>query len=284
MNPTTHAARLGLGRGWIEFRQSLSSVQDLGFPVFLAAAFSFTLFFQRGATIPGTSVSLALATLPGVLGMMVAIGGVFGAAGSLTLEREDGTLLRAKALPHGMAGYLVARVVSASLSALLGVLIVLVPGLFLVPELIDAGVGGWLTLLSVIVLGLLATLPWGAVIGSLASGPNALFGLAMLPVTGLAAISGIFYPITALPGWLAGIAQVFPVYWLGLGTRSALLPDAAVTAEIGGSWRTLPTFAVLAAWIVVGFVVAPVVLRRMAQRESGSNLLERRDRAAQWQN
>ena len=49
----------------------------------------------------------------------------------------------------------------------------------------------------------------------------------MLPMMGLIAISGIFYPITALPGWLQWIAQVFPVYWLGLGMRSALLPDAA---------------------------------------------------------
>jgi ABC-2 type transport system permease protein len=278
MNPLTHAARLGVRRGWLEFRQSLTRVQDQGFNVFLALAIVLTLYFQRDSTLPGTTVSVASATLPGVLGMMVAVGAVFGIAGFLTLEREDGTLLRAKAIPHGMAGYLVARVVLASLSTLLGVLIVVVPGLFLVPELAGAGLG-WLTLLWVTLLGLLATLPWGAVIGSVAKGPNALFGLAMLPVTGITAISGIFYPITALPGWLAAVAQVFPVYWMGLGTRSALLPDAAAAAEIGGSWRTLPTLGVLAVWAVAGFVLAPVLLRRMAERESGTNMQERRDQA-----
>lgn len=278
MNPLTHAVRLGLRRGRVEFRQSLTSVQDQGFNVFLALAVVVTLYFQRGATLPGTSVSLASATLPGVLGMMVAVGGVFGIAGLLTIEREDGTLLRAKAVPHGMAGYLVARVVLASLSAILGVLIVLVPGIFLVPELAGAGLG-WLALLWVTLLGLLATLPWGAVIGALAKGPNALFGLAMLPILSITAISGIFYPVTALPGWVASIAQAFPVYWMGLGTRAALLPDAAVAAEIGGSWRTVPTVGVLAVWAVVGFVVAPVLLRRMARRESGTNMQERRDRA-----
>ena len=41
--------------------------------------------------------------------------------------------------------------------------------------------------------------------------------------------------------------------------------------EIGGSWRTLPPSAVLLAWAVVGLVLAPILLRRMARRESGSS-------------
>lgn len=278
MNPLVHAARLGVRRGWIEFRHSLTNMMDQGFNVIFAVAVVVTLFFQRDAVVPGTAVPLASVTLPGVLGMMIALGAVSGVAGSLAIEREDGTLLRAKATPHGMAGYLVARVVTASLATALGLLTILVPGLFLVPELLGAGTG-WVTLIGVLALGLLATLPWGAVIGSFANGPNSLFGLVLMPLSVLTAISGIFYPIAALPGWLAGVAQVFPVYWLGLGTRSALLPDAAVAAEIGGSWRTPETVAVLVVWAVVGFVVAPMVLRRMASRESGADMQERRDRA-----
>jgi ABC-2 type transport system permease protein len=71
-------------------------------------------------------------------------------------------------------------------------------------------------------------------------------GLVMLPILGLAAISGIFYPISSLPQWLQEIAQMFPMYWLGLGMRSALLPDPAVVAEIAQSWHHLETLGVLA--------------------------------------
>ena len=46
----------------------------------------------------------------------------------------------------------------------------------------------------------------------------------MLPFWAIMAISGIFYPITDCPGWLQGIGQLFPMYWLGLGMRAALLP------------------------------------------------------------
>ncbi|MGA4838047.1 hypothetical protein [Streptomyces sp. G45] len=60
--------------------------------------------------------------------------------------------------------------------------------------------------------------------------------------------------------------------------RAALLPDAAVTVEIGDSWRLWETAGVLGAWAVAGLLVAPVVLRRMARRESGSSVAARRER------
>ena len=51
--------------------------------------------------------------------------------------------------------------------------------------------------------------------------------------------------------------------------------------EIGGSWRHWETLGVLGAWAVVGLVLAPFVLRRMARRESGSRVEARRQRALQ---
>jgi ABC-2 type transport system permease protein len=281
MNPAMSAARLGLYRGWTEFRQSLTNPQDTGFTVFFAVAVVLTLFLQRDSRVEGSSMSVAMATLPSVLGLMIAMGGFTGAAGSLTVEREDGTLLRMKAVPNGMVGYLVGRTVSVSLGALLSVLVILVPGLFLVPELARAGAMSWLTLVWVLPLGLVATLPWGVVIGSLAKTPNALFGLVMLPVMVITGISGIFYPISALPAWTQSAAQVFPVYWLGLGMRSAFLPDAAAAVEITASWRHLETLAVLGVWSAAGLLLAPPILRRIARQESGANMEARKQQALQ---
>ena len=153
---------------------------------------------------------------------------------------------------------------------------VLIPSLFMLDGIsID-----WFTLVWVIALGLVATLPLGAVAGSLFSNPRNS-GLIMLPVMGLVAISGIFYPISAMPDWAQGLAQVFPIYWLGLGMRSAMLPDGLSAVEIGESWRHLETLGVLGAWAVAGLLVAPMVLRRMARRESGSSVAERREKAMQ---
>jgi ABC-2 type transport system permease protein len=197
----------------------------------------------------------------------------------LVADREDGTLLRAKAVPNGMLGYLLGKIVSVSGGLLADLAIFLVPGLLIITGLtLDAG--AWATLAWVLALGIVATLPLGAVLGSLFTSARAQ-GLLTLPILGAIAVSGIFYPLTALPGWLQVVGQLLPFYWLGLGTRSALLPDAAAALEIGGSWRHLETVGVLGAWAVVGLVLAPVVLRRMARRESGSSVAERRARALQ---
>lgn len=128
-------------------------------------------------------------------------------------------------------------------------------------------------------VGLVATITWGTIVGSLLESPTAGVGMTFIPISLLVGISGIFYPITALPGWVQGLAQVFPVYWLGLGMRSALLPDTAAAIEIAGSWRSMETAGVLGLWALVGLVIAPPVLRRMARRESGSVMEARKQQA-----
>lgn len=280
MRSMAYAARLGLSRGLVEFRNQIRSRDELSTNLVLAVAFSLVLFFQRDATAPGTDQSLASVVLPSILGMAAAWGGVMGVSGLLSIEREDGTLLRAKAVPHGMVGYLIGKVITVALMTASTVAVILVAGLVIVPELLDTSLAGWFTVAGVLALGLVATLPWGAIVGSLVKGPHAAFGLSALPLGALAAISGIFYPITALAGWVQAIAQAFPVYWLGHGMRAALLPGSSA-AEIGGSWRYLEMCVVLGAWAVAGLLLAPLVLRRMARKESGGSMEARRHAAMQ---
>lgn len=280
MNPTFRAARAGLARGWIELRQTFTNSQDLWNYLFPNTILLVVMIFMRGSTVPGTHFSLGSRTLPSVLGMGIAFGGLVTMAMVLTVEREDGTLLRAKAIPNGMLGYLIGKIVLVSGMGLVSLAIQLVPGMFLFDGLTVGSAGGWITLAWVVLLGLVATMPLGAIFGSLLSNPRNM-GLIMLPMMGLIATSGIFYPITNFPVWLQGLAQVFPIYWLGLGMRSALLPGDLATVEIGHSWRHLETLGALGAWAVIGLVVAPLVLRRMARRESGSSVAARREKAMQ---
>ena len=280
MNAQTAALRAGVARGWIEFKQTWTNRDDVVGQFVFVALFLGTLFFMRNATLPGTGFSLGAATVPGVLGAGIVFNGLNSTAGYLAIDREDGTLLRAKATPNGMLGYLVGKTTAVAMAQVTGILLVLVPCLFLYSELAPDGLWSYLNLLWVLALGLVATLPLGAALGSLTNSPRSI-ALITLPIMGLGAISGIFYPITALPGWVQDIAQVFPMYWLGLGMRSALLPDSAVIVEIGQSWRPLPTLAVLVAWSVIGLALAPVLLRRMARREAGSSVAERREKAMQ---
>ncbi|GAA1590424.1 ABC transporter permease [Kribbella hippodromi] len=274
----TPAIRIGWQRGLIELRQSFTNPAELFshflWPVLMLVA----LFFLRDRDFGSTGILLGALALPSILGMNAAMGMV-SMSQQLTADREDGTLLRAKAIPNGMLAYVVGKVVSVAGGLLADLAILLIPGLFLV-EGLALGSANWFTLIWVLVLGLVATLPIGAILGSVFTTARSQ-GLIQLPVLGLIAISGIFYPLTALPGWIAWIGQITPIYWMGLGMRSALLPDSAVVVEVGDSWRHLETAAVLGAWAVAGLLLAPTVLRRMARRESGSKLATRRARALQ---
>jgi ABC-2 type transport system permease protein len=212
------------------------------------------------------------------MGMNIGVNGLATMGALLATEREDGTLLRAKATPNGMAGYLTGKIVAVSGIILIGVVITFIPGSFLVHGLVLGSALAWLTLIWVLALGLIATLPMGAMLGSLFPSARSA-GLITLAIGAITAVSGIFYPITHLPQLLQWVGQAFPLYWLGLGMRSALLPAGLASVEIGHSWRHLATFGVLSAWAVAGLLVAPVLLRRMARHESGSAVAARREKA-----
>ena len=282
MNTTLHAVRLGVRRGWTEFLLSLRSPQDQGFYVFVGLGTLGYLWLNRDAEVEGTSLLLPSVALPSILGALLAFGVVIGPAYALAMEREDGTLLRLKAVPHGIRAYVTGQLLLHSLGLLPMLAVIMVPSVFLFDDVTPHDASGWLTFAWVVGLGMLATLPLGMILGSVVPSTQKVGTWGMLPVLVVTAISGIFFPVQALWGWVQAVAQVLPVYWIGLGLRSAFLPDAAAAVELGGSWRTGQTVLVLGAWAVVGWLVTPVVLRRMARRQSGSVVEQARQNALQW--
>jgi ABC-2 type transport system permease protein len=280
LDPRWAAVRAGLSRGWIETRQNLTEaafvIGHLIPPLAYVGVLLFMRRMARGQTVPGTDVALVTMVLPSLLGLTIVYGGLSGPPPSITADREDGTLLRAKATPNGMLGYLVGKIVMFAATTLLAVIAIVVPGSLIVDDLVlDAR--AWLLLALLFVVGMVATVPLGVALGSLMKSSLQAM-LVPLVCTLLMSASGIFYPVTALPTWLQWMAQVFPIYWLGLGARSAMLPSHMAVAEIGQSWRTVEMFAVLGVWAVLGFLLAPILLRRMARRQSGSAVAKVRER------
>jgi len=278
VNAQWAAVRAGFERGWIELKQTYTNADSLIPAVIVTVAFILVVLLTRRTTVPGTHFSLGTTMLVSLMGMSIGVSGLATMGALLATEREDGTLLRAKATPNGMAGYLIGKIVAVSGGILIGCTTTLIPGSLLFHGLVLGSAMTWLTLIWVLALGLVATLPIGAVLGSLFPSARSA-GLITLFIGGIVAVSGIFYPITHLPQWLQWVGQAFPVYWLGLGMRSALLPANLASVEIGHSWRHLATFGVLGAWAVLGLLVAPVLLRRIARHESGSAVAARRERA-----
>lgn len=276
-----HAVRVGARRGLTEFRLSLRSPEDLTFYAFWGIGAILLLWFNRDSEIDGVPLSFPALALPGLLAAMVVFGGVVGPAFALVTEKEDGTLLRAKAAPHGIVGYVTGQVVFQALGVLPMLVIVLVPSAFLFDGIMFRGATGWVAAVGFLLLGLLAAIPLGLAIGAVARKPSHVTTWGLLPVFGLITISGVFVPLQALWGWLQGVAQVFPMYWLGAGMRWAFLPQEAVAFELGGTWRPVEALVVVGAWALLGLLLAPVLLRRMSRRESGSVVQARREERMQ---
>lgn len=277
MSPATNAVRLGVARGWIDFlRLSVTPGEIFGYLfyplVFVGLAAGTTLEYNE----TGTDGSAYLMT--GGVAFLLA-NTLLLVAQTIGTEREDGTLLRAKALPHGMLGYTVGKSLQLLLTSAVSLTLIHVAALVMVDGFVIQGWTGLLTLLCFCALAIMALAPYGAILGSLTTNPRMTVAVAMMSMLGLTVVSGLFYPLEILPAWAGVIGMVFPLYWAGVGLRAALLPEARLAFESTGAWELPQAAGVLMVWAVVGFLVAPWVLRRMARRESGSRVGEARERA-----
>lgn len=280
MNAATHAATIGLRRGWHEFVIGLRSPQDQTFYVTMGLGALALMWFNRDETLEGTGLTFPQLILPSLLAGILVFTIVIGPAYALALEREDGTLLRSRVAPYGLHGYLTG-VGTLTVLSLLPVLVVLLGGSALLFEgALPTDPWRWLLLVGTFLLGIIATLPLGFVIGALVPRIQQVTTWGMLPIIALAYISGIFGEMARLWDWVQVLAQVFPLYWLGHLMRYAFLPESAAAGELYGTWRLTLGIAVLAAWAVAGSALATVVVRRMSRRQSGAAVAEARDHAA----
>ena len=280
MNRELNAVRIGVRRGWTMFRHLMTTVDGIANTAFWNGIPLVILILNRNSEVEGTAIPFAAIALPGFLGLAIAAA-AYGPAYYIAADREDGTVLRARAVPHGISAYVTGVLTQSVLETAVTIVVLLIPGYLLFSGLIVPDAVGWAILVAVTVFGLLATLPIGVIIGSVVKSTRLIGGLGLLIIGGMTFISGIFIPLQAFPSWLQAVAQAFPVYWIGLAMRSVFLPDAAVAIEIGQSWRTAETFVVLLIWSAAGVLIAPVLLRRMTRRATGAAVEASRQQALQ---
>ncbi|MEU4795039.1 ABC transporter permease [Streptomyces sp. NPDC023327] len=267
----TRPLAAGIDRGVLELRQLLRSPRDV-FTQLSTPLMFLVLGSVLDGDIPGSTVPMAELMVAGGVATMVIQAGLLTLTQALAVEREDGTLLRVKTLPGGIRAYLIAKTFVMVVTALGGAALMLLGGTVVLGSSLPSDAARWLTLVSVLVLGLVAVAPIGAIIGSLLPNSREALGTVMIPLFALMMFSGIYFPVTVLPELAQDVVGAFPLKWIAQGVRAALLPDSALAAEATGSWELDKVHLVIAVWAVMGFLFAPRVLHRMTRRESGSRL------------
>ena len=145
----------------------------------------------------------------GVFGVMGP--GLFGFGVSLAIERDGGLLTLKRALPVPPAAYLLGKMVMAMVAAVVVVTLMLLLGVFAAQ--VKLGLANMLGFLAMGMLGVLPFCALGMFVGTLIKGQGGagMLNLVYLP---MAFLSGLWFPLSAMPSWLQKLAPVWPSYHL----------------------------------------------------------------------
>ncbi|GLZ81687.1 transport permease protein [Actinorhabdospora filicis] len=183
---------------------------------------------------------------PGLLGWAISMSGVFGAAMTLVTWRQKKTLRRIRLAPVSVGAVVGARVGNTLLLALIQMTVFL-----LVASLPFFGLtltAFWWMAIPCVLIGALAFLAIGLLVGAVSKTSESASGLANLIILPLAFTSGSFFPLSQMPDWMQKISYVSPLRYL----NEAML-DVMVRGE--GPAAVLPNLGVLVVFgIVVGFI------------------------------
>jgi ABC-2 type transport system permease protein len=188
---------------------------------------------------------------PGLLGWAIAIGATFGAAATLVTWRQKKILRRLTLSPVGVPTVIGARIVVSM-------------GVALIQTAIFLGVGSaffglklshyWWMSIPLILAGTLAFMSIGLLAGAKAKSMEAASAIANLITIPMAFLSGSFFPLDGAPGWLQGLAKVFPLRHL----NTAML-DVLVRGK--GPVSVLPELGILLGFAVVLSAISAVLFR-----------------------
>lgn len=179
---------------------------------------------------------------PGLLGWAISISGVFGAASTLVDWRKNKILRRLRLAPVPIPSVIGARVGVSMVTSIvqLGIFVAVASIPFFGLQL----TGYWWMAIPVLLVGTLAFLAIGMVVGAIAKTGEGASGLGNLIVMPMAFASGSFFPLEQAPGWLQAIAKISPLTYINEGLLSVMVRG-------NGPASVLPQMGILLAFTVV---------------------------------
>ncbi|MBI4297568.1 MAG: ABC transporter permease [Chloroflexi bacterium] len=179
--------------------------------------------------------------LPGFVGMGVMTFSIIGVASTMALYREKKILRRILATPLPVRTFFAAHVLAQLFLSLAQAAIILAAGILLFGGTV---VGNYLYIALLVLLGNLAFLNLGFLVGAIAKTVNAANGLGNAVTVPMMFFSGVFFPTEELPKVLAVAVRYLPLSPMLKALRGVAL-------EARPFWDFPQELAILGAWIVV---------------------------------
>ena len=207
------------------------------------------------STLEGNDRSYTAFLVPGIVAMSIMQLGIFGVVFALVQFRQQGVLRRLKAAPVNPAQFLFAQISTRLTISVLQTLILLLAGMILFDLAVgDGDVVSWLLVIALAVFGGILFVTMGLAISGVARTEEVAAPVTNLVSMPMMFLSGVFFPLDALPGVVTAVTQFLPLTFLADAIRAVVTDGAGIT-EI---WSEL---AGLAAWTALVFAAATRLFR-----------------------
>lgn len=168
-----------------------------------------------------------------------------GFAGQLTTYREQKILKRLQTTPLRVWKFMTAQISSFLVLNVLQIGVLLVVGVVLFGAHIY---GNYAYMIILLILGALIFLAIGFLIASVAKTNSAASGMAVSISIVMMFLSGVFFPIQNLPGWIYNILR-----WLPLSPMITAMRNVALDSQsLASQWQYI---LIMAGWLVVTLVI-----------------------------
>jgi ABC-2 type transport system permease protein len=250
----TRTPRSSLPLWWRMFRYQNKIFLRNPFSAFFSLAFPLMFLLLFGSLFGGevadeaTGVRAAQFLTPSILVFAVVSTTYTNLATAVAISRDEGILKRVRGTPMPPVGYLAARIASAVWFALIAGLIQVLAGVLLFDVRIV-----WRLLPAALVTFVLAMACFcalGLAVAAVTPNGEAAPAVANFTALPILFISDVFFPLDNAPTWLQVLGSVFPVKHFALALQADFDP---FNEGSGFYWGRL---AVIAAWLVVGVVLA----------------------------
>lgn len=159
--------------------------------------------------------------MPGILALNLLQLGLYGTADPLVGLREQGVLRRMGATPLTKRTLLLSQIAFRVTVAAVTTLLVILTGVLIFDVHVEYA--NALSITLVLLLGSALFITMGYWLSGLAKTQNAVQGLVALPYFVMMFLSGLFFPMEMMPGWMRPFIDVLPVTYLGDALRATVL-------------------------------------------------------------
>ncbi len=234
------------------------------FPILMLGIFgvAFDSLGEIGAKPDGTGgISMAAYYLPGMVAAGVLLTGVQNLAVDIAREKSEGWLRRLGGSPISPVSYFIGKIGMILITSIAQLALLLAFAALVLRVALPADPALWLRFAWVFLFGIATMTMLGIALSALPRSSRSATAVVLPIVLLLQFISGVYLQFSMLPGWLQGIASLFPLKWLAQGMRSVFLPEHFAVLEPSGAWDLGLVALNLGIWLVVGLVLSVLTFR-----------------------